>query len=663
MADSDYMTNHSNFLGSNDIGKEIQLFDTNLDLASSETKNLSFKSVEKTSEETGSKELEKEVTKTVSGNTVPTTAVTGTITAGVVVATAVIFTSVLGNHFKMVDNSLSLTTYRDVETNRINLDYSFDLLYDRSGSVYVKLVSAAQSKTSEEYPIYYEEPIDEPQGDEHYEPVEGEEPPEVIEKDKEVFTFNISGCFTDLIEKNQYNFMVIEKIDNTESTLFSSRVYIPSYYVDVLDANTEMYKNEDGSYALSYNFFFRYEVETDLYAELKTLNKDGKYEVVQKTEKLHLLVDESGNNRQDEEGKFYSEFSGEFTNLVEYNEYILTLTSDAKGIINTPYSERLTAYVEHIPISYEIGEEDVHYELYKGNNRYLTAQIYVELHEFKGGYLQFEAVNLKTGAVSQSAPIEVTNFDASGVTSSDDHIRVTGELEIDDLTTDYALNIYSIIDIDTVLVYTGTLSTSQAFGYLQSTPYIKSLNKGGYMEHYIEFSLYSEFDGETYTLVKDSEGTSVISNTYILNGDKTSDLSLAFNELKNDEEYTYEIYGNWGNEDVLIDTGTFVTTYYGIEVQPADIIKNYEEHTISVTYSITDPNNFLRELECSISFKNDDGSNLLTFYGVGDSDSRRFDFTISQEIERGTIGELVITAIDSNNGDITTEFIKLAVLY
>ena len=40
MADSDYMTNHSNFLGSNDIGKEIQLFDTNLDLASSETKKI-----------------------------------------------------------------------------------------------------------------------------------------------------------------------------------------------------------------------------------------------------------------------------------------------------------------------------------------------------------------------------------------------------------------------------------------------------------------------------------------------------------------------------------------------------------------------------------------------------------------------------------------------
>ena len=668
MADEKYLNNSSEFTKSASFGKELQVFETDLDLSGAEARSLSF-SVKSSSEEvketttTTNSEVEKEVTKTLTGS--GTTAVTSTVAAGVVIGAAVIFTLVLGNHFKIADNSLSLTTYRDVETNTINLDYSFDVLYDRTGSVYVKLLSAAQSKISEEILLYYEEPeqYDEPIDGEPYdgEPGKDDEP---ITKEKEVYTINIEGTFDNLIEKNQYNFVITEVIDGTESQLYSSRVYIPAYYVNVLEHNVEVYKNQENEYEIYYGFFLNYEVETDVYVELKRIDEDGKHVLEQTSEKKRLEI----RNIQDDEPAYeegnFDEYAGSFTNLIEDAEYVVSLISEANGIVNTAYTERVYAHIDREPVSYTITDDNVSTEIFLDNNSQISLAINVHLDEFKGGSLQFELVNLASGERTLGELYEVQENGPDGTAGGAD---VETYMLIEDLSTNYVLNIYSIIDIDTVLAYTKEIDTNVAFGSITGDAILNSLNNGGYMTHTLEFEAYSQIPGQFYYVISDLDDPSfkITSRKFEFGYNDSQQIQDVVEGLTGNRGYDIEFFGNWGHDDVSIYTGSIYALEYGITVDPDTIIKNYEEEFIRVPITLLDPENFLSNIEGTLTFYDENDQVIQEFNQSFKAGDEYIGFSLFDSgIVKGSYAVLSITANDINRGsDDATEFVRLAVWY
>jgi hypothetical protein len=667
MPDEKYLNNSAEFTKNAQFGEELQVFETDLELAGAEARALSFSSKssgEEAKEEVATnKEVEKEVTKTLTGS--GTTAVTSTVAAGVVIGAAVIFTSVLGNHFKIADNSLSITTYRDIETNTINLDYSFDLLYDRSGSVYVKLLSAAQSKTSEEILLYYEEPEEE-----YVEPVDGEptdaEPgkeDEPVTKDKEVYTINIEGTFDNLIEKNQYNFVVTEVIDGTESQLYSSRVYIPAYYVNVIEHSVEVYKNQQNEYEIFYGFFLNYEVETDVYVELKRIDEEGKYVLEQTSEKKRLEIRNIQDEPAYEEGNF-DEYAGTFTNLIEDAEYVISLISDANGIVNTAYTERVYAHIDREPVSYTITDENVSTEIFLDNNSKISLAIMVHLDEYKGGSLQFELINLDSGEKTLSELYEVNNYGADGTA---DGSGVEAYMIIDDLSTNYVLNIYSVIDIDNVLAYTKEIDTNIEFGSITGDAILNSLNGGGYMTYTLEFEAYSQIPGQFHYEITDPDNPSfkITSRKFDFRYNDSQQIQDVVEGLTGNRGYDIEFFGNWGHDDVSIYTGSIYALEYGITVNPDAIIKNYEEEFIRVPITLLDPESFLTNIEGTLTFYDEENQVIQEFNQSFKEGDEYIGFSLGDSgIIKGSYAVLSITANDINSGsDEATEFVRLAVWY
>ena len=273
------------------------------------------------------------------GATVGTTAAVG----GVVIATVIIFTSILGNQFKVVDNSTSLSLYR-TEENNINLDYSFDVQYDRSGSVYVKLLSTSHNLTSEEYVLNYED-VD---SIVTYEEVENEEEEQeeshVIEQTKDVYTISINGTFNSLIEGNEYTFAITSVIEGVESRIYSQRLYIPSSYVGVVENSVEAYKDGDTINAF-YAFALEYETNSEAYVELKHLVDNDKY-VVEQTSETYYLNTDNKDQIISEANKYSYFIDGEFINLEEDNEYIISVITTSGGKTNTAYSQKLITHFE-----------------------------------------------------------------------------------------------------------------------------------------------------------------------------------------------------------------------------------------------------------------------------------------------------------------------------
>ena len=129
-----YQNNHT--FGStegNFLGDELNSGVLNDTSSKAGSRNLNYSSKKSDSphtEEKTNNDLVKEISNATSTGTggVGTAIGTSAAVGGVVIATVIIFTSLLGNQFKVVDNSTSLSLYRN-EDNVINLDYSFDLQY------------------------------------------------------------------------------------------------------------------------------------------------------------------------------------------------------------------------------------------------------------------------------------------------------------------------------------------------------------------------------------------------------------------------------------------------------------------------------------------------------------------------------------------------------
>ncbi len=260
-------------------------------------------------------------------------AVTSGVTAGaVVVATAVIYTSLLGNKFVLVDNSLALNPYKDWETNEVFLDYSFDIQYDRSGSVFVKMIAPGENLSSEPYVLEYD--VDMP------EEMEGEvERDEPIKKEKVILTQHISGTFPSLREGNDYTFAITSFIDNTESTVYTQKVHIPSSYAVVYEGSYELYE-EEGVLSLYYSLPIEYEQEMFAYVQLKRFTEEQTYVIEQESEKQLLPA----RDHPTQDDFFFLE--GEFKNLLKDEYYTISVICENQGNIFTPYSQEFYSYIE-----------------------------------------------------------------------------------------------------------------------------------------------------------------------------------------------------------------------------------------------------------------------------------------------------------------------------
>ncbi|MBP5694238.1 MAG: hypothetical protein J6X03_02135 [Bacilli bacterium] len=585
------------------------------------------------------------ITKTTNTTVNPTTIATTTAVGGVVVASVVIFTSILGNQFKLVDNSLTLSTYRNLEENTISLDYSFDLQYDKSGLVYVKLLSAGHSLTSEPYELFYEEEYyDEP----IYEDDENQEP---IEKEKTVYTINIGGTFNNLVEKNEYSFVITSVIDNTESQIYASKVYIPSTYIDVLEESVEVYKDrETDEYVASYMFFVSYETEAELYVELKHAKEDGNYVLEDTSERYKLETVE----QQADGNQFYYEFSGEFTNLVEYGDYILNLVSNVDGVINTPYTSRFVAYEDKVVISYFVDEDNFSYEVYYEDE--LTLELEVTPYEYLGGYIYYEVENIKTGETINSEYITIT--DKEGPTPA--FARMT----LDDITTNYIVRVHSVIDGDDVMVYETEVETSVALGSVLDGVEISSINHGNGTIHTISYVLYTEFSASTYFKV-----TQILDDVLVYTSEQYNErtnevihVSEELTSLTDRAAYLIQVYGNWGNQDVLIYEDSFEAVEYGIEVDSEHIVSDYEEEMITIPITVKDRYSYLDQFMAYLTIGEQEPGGNNDYITEFNEESTEIVFYVAGHT-KGTFGRLRLEATDSNNNDTTTVFVDMAIWY
>lgn len=420
MADIDYYNGHSvKSFDSHSLGDELNQSVLNDTSSHAGAREFSYSSKKSSSSEKSGAEPtsnsgtnQQDLTRnlTTGGETSVGTAIgTSAAVGGVVIATVVIFTSILGNQFKVVDNSTALSLYR-TEENNINLDYSFDLQYDRSGSVYVKLLSTSHNLTSDEYKLVYED-ID---STVTYEEVESEEenPEEsrVIEKTKEVYTISINGTFDSLIEGNEYTFAITSVIEGVESRIYSQRLYIPASYVNVVENSVEAYRNDDTINAF-YAFALEYETTSEAYVELKHLVDNEKYIVEQTTETFYLTTDEK-DQIISEANKYNYFIDGEFTNLEEDSEYIISVITTSGGKTNTAFSQKIYTHFE----------EEVHhtYEFLDGPNVTFGAengQVYLSYYaainpEFDGT-LDVQIADLTAGGDVITDNYAITALDSS----------------------------------------------------------------------------------------------------------------------------------------------------------------------------------------------------------------------------------------------------------
>ena len=482
MADIDYYNGHSaKSFDNHSLGDELNqsvLSDTNSRAGarefnySSKSSSSSKNNAEHASNSGSNNQTDLTRNLTTGGETSVGTAVgTSAAVGGVVIATVVIFTSLLGNQFKVVDNSTALSLYR-TEENNINLDYSFDVQYDKSGSVYVKLLSTSHNLTSEEYKLTYED-VDSTVTYEEVDEEEAEEPEEshVIEQAKEIYTISINGTFNSLIEGNEYTFAITSVIDGVESRIYSQRLYIPSSYVGVVENSVEAYKDGDTINAF-YAFALEYETNSEAYVELKHLVDNDKYVVEQTSETFYLTTEEE--QIIDEANKHSYFIDGEFTNLEEDNEYIISVITTSGGKTNTPFSQKLIPHFEK--------EQDHAFEfLYDPIVEFSveSGQVYInysaEVNAIYDGSVKVEITDVTAGGDADIKTYLVTTSEPADLISRKEVI----------LGHEYLVTFTSTINDYSEEMWSDTLLADGEFGYIQ--------------EESVTFEAYTAFDGpDTY---------------------------------------------------------------------------------------------------------------------------------------------------------------------
>ena len=558
MADNDYYNGHSaKSFDSNFFGDELNQSVLNDSSSHAGAREFSYSSKKSSSsEKTGTESSttnQTDLTKNLTGGdttTITTTVGTSAAVGGVVIATVVIFTSILGNQFKVVDNSTALSLYR-TEENNINLDYSFDVQYDRSGSVYVKLLSTSHNLTSEEYKLVYEDV----ESIVTYEEVEGEgENPEesrVVEQAKEIYTISINGTFDSLIEGNEYTFAITSVIEGVESRIYSQRLYIPSSYVGVVENSVEAYRSDDTINAF-YAFALEYETNSEAYVELKHLVDNDKYVVEQTSETFYLTTDEEG--KIISEANKYSYFiDGEFTNLEEDNEYIISVITNSGGKTNTAFSQKLYTHFE----------EEVHhtYEFLEGPNVTFgteNGQVYLSYYaainpEFDG------SVDVQIADLTAGGDVIIDNYSITALDSS----QIISDAKEAILGHEYQVTFASTIFGYYEEVWYDTFIADGDFGYLDmdySTFNAYTAFDGPDTYHYLdyEFEFMTLCSGENLTIkVYDTDynlvGSQIIYEAFTHDGSQsympwTVEGSL---ELSEGGPFDVEIYATYGREHLI----------------------------------------------------------------------------------------------------------------
>ncbi len=497
-----------------------------------------------------------EATSTSVGTTVGTSAAVG----GVVIATVVIFTSLLGNQFKLVDDSLALSLYRDNETNQVNLDYSFDLQYDKSGSVYVKLISASHNLTSEEYKIVYKG-----QEQEIIEYEEGEDVPSE-EKTKDIYSITIEGSFYSLREKNEYTFAITSVIDGVESSIYTRNIYIPSTYVDVVEGGSYYYQDEESKANLiSYFYQVEYESNAKAYVELKHVSSNGDFSIIE-TSEVYLL-DTSDPEMQIEDTNRYMTFiEGTFSSsVINHDEYIVSLITTSGGHTNVAYTERFIVDIEDIPPVDEheysfVVEPTVRFTSYYGT-LFLEYEAVIA-SEYDGTV----TVNIYDEKETQlyTRIYDVTNqrSDSSSLTLADSYA--------DDLTLgqSYTVKFISEIEEHIATIHEETYIADGEFGYVDENSSSFSVSsyydQGSYI-YYVEYYLYfmSKMSGYDLKIVlKDSNNslikTEMVQEQFDYEPGSTSEyMELSFEgniETNVAGPYTVEVYATYGTEQLFYTT-------------------------------------------------------------------------------------------------------------
>ena len=496
-----------------------------------------------------------EITGTSVGTTVGTTAAVG----GVVIATVVVFTSILGNQFKLVNDSLALSLYRDYETHEVNLDYSFDLQYDKSGSVYVKMISATDNLSSEEYKIVYEG-----KEEETIEYEEGEEVP-TEEKTKDVYSVTIEGSFHSLKEKVDYTFAITSVIDGVESSIYTQNIYIPSSYVDVVEGGAYYYKDEEqGNITLSYVYQLKYESNSEAYVELRHVSPMGENSLIE-TSEIYYLDISNIDNRIEGTNRYMMMIDGVFSSkIINHDEYIVSLLTTSEGQTNISYSERIVVEVEEEPPVEQhqysfIKQPNVQFTSYYGT---IFLQYEAEVASEYDGEVIVNIIDTKEEYLyTRSYAINVYEESTS---------LVLADSYADDLQLgqSYKVEFVSRINDYQTVIYEQSFIADGEFGYIDENTTSFSVSSAydqGADIYYIEYNLtlMSKMNGHDLKIVVKDKNNAVIKTEMVAesfdyqSGASSEYMPLSFEgniETDVSGPYTLEIYVTYGSEQLLYTT-------------------------------------------------------------------------------------------------------------
>ena len=677
MADIDYYNGHSaKSFDSNFFGDELNQSVLNDSSSHAGAREFSYSSKksggsEKVETESSTSNQTELTNRLTSGDTSTITSTIGTSAAvgGVVIATVVIFTSLLGNQFKVVDNSTSLSLYR-TEENAINLDYSFDVQYDRSGSVFVKLLSTSHNLTSEEYKLEYED-IDSIITYEEAPEEEGEEQEEsrTVEKAKEIYTISINGTFNSLIEGNEYTFAITSVIEGVESRIYSQRLYIPSSYVNVVEDSVEVYQEEDTINAFYY-FNVEYETSSEAYVELKHLVDNEKY-VVEQTSETYYLTTDNGENKIDE-NKYMSFMEGEFTNLEEDNEYIVSVITKSNGKENTAYSKKLVAHFDK-PETHIYGFVNDPLVGFTVDKDVIQLNYSAAVNAIYQGSIEVRIIDDEQGSLGNITTFEINPNNSSAIIEGNQEVTLGHE---------YTVTFISYIGDYSEIIWENTYLADGEFGYidLDNTAISAYSAEDGQVYHYLDYEiefmtkcsgtnlLMRIYDGD-YNLL----ATEVIYEAFTHNKE---DGYMAWTaqgtaELSDFGPYNVEIYATYGSEH-------FLESFHVLEDKTFELVDEPSVHfvtndgTLTLSYSasvIAEEDGAVIAIITDIDTKQIVENHEFTitapiatsgFVAGGDIEDKIVAFNNSIETTVGHNYELVLTSVIRNHEEIIYDYTYLA---